>query len=103
MAAAIERAERGGASSGVCIVDQLSPAQRAAVERIEARLSSPPRTVIVRQINRCSSYGSYSLRIGFHRGGMSMPQSTSTLCCRRTSIMHISTLVLLSYLSESAP
>ena len=32
VAAAIERAERGGARSGVQIVDQLSPAQRAAIE-----------------------------------------------------------------------
>ena len=31
VAAAAERAERGGARSGVIIVDQLSPAQRAAV------------------------------------------------------------------------
>jgi len=32
VAAAIERAERGGARSGVIIIDQLSPAQRAAIE-----------------------------------------------------------------------
>ena len=31
VAAAIERAEAGGARSGVVIADQLSPAQRAAV------------------------------------------------------------------------
>ena len=47
VAAAAERAERGGASGGVRIGDQLSPAQRAAVERIEASLGSPPRTVML--------------------------------------------------------
>ena len=36
VAAAAERAERGGARSGVCIVDQLSPAQRAAIEMVES-------------------------------------------------------------------
>ena len=35
VAATAERAERGGARSGVVIVDQLSPAQRAAVEQVE--------------------------------------------------------------------
>ena len=32
VAAAVERAERGGAQSGVQIADQLSPAQRVAIE-----------------------------------------------------------------------
>ena len=36
VAAAAERAKRGGARSGVRIADQLSPAQRAAVERVES-------------------------------------------------------------------
>ena len=36
MAAVAERAERGGAQSGVRIADQLSPAQRATVERVES-------------------------------------------------------------------
>ena len=40
--------QRGGARSGVCIGDPLSQAQRAAVERIEASLGSPPRTVMLR-------------------------------------------------------
>ena len=48
VATTVERAERGGASSGVCICDHLSPAQRAAVERIEASLGSPPVTVMLR-------------------------------------------------------
>ena len=48
VAATTERAERGGARSGVHIVDQLSPAQRAAVERVESRHGSPPRTVMLR-------------------------------------------------------
>ena len=47
VAAAAKRAERGGARSGVCIVDQLSPAQRATVERVESRHGSPPRTVMI--------------------------------------------------------
>ena len=47
VAAVAEHAKRGGASSGVCICDQLSPAQRAAVERIEASLGSPPRTIML--------------------------------------------------------
>ena len=42
-----ERVERGGASSGVRIGDQLSPAQRATVERIEVSLGSPPGTVML--------------------------------------------------------
>ena len=47
VAAAVERAERGGAGSGVRIGDQLSPAQRVAVERMEANLSSPPGTIML--------------------------------------------------------
>ena len=39
---AVERAERGGVRSGVVIVDQqLTPAQRAAVEEAEHRQGSP--------------------------------------------------------------
>ena len=41
VAAAAERAERGGARSGVFIADQLSPAQRAAVEQVERHHGSP--------------------------------------------------------------
>ena len=47
MAAAVERVERGGASSGLRIGDRLSPAQRATVERIEASLGSPPGTIML--------------------------------------------------------
>ena len=47
VAAAIERAERGGARSGVLIADQLSPAQRAAVERVESLHGSPARTIML--------------------------------------------------------
>ena len=46
-AAAIERAEIGGSSSGIHIGDQLPLAQTAAVERIEASLGSPPRTIML--------------------------------------------------------
>ena len=43
-----ERAERGGARSGVVIADQqLTPAQRAAVEEAERFHGSPPRTVMM--------------------------------------------------------
>ena len=45
---AAERAERGGARSGVVIVDQqLTPAQRAAVEEAERLHGSPPRTIMM--------------------------------------------------------
>ena len=45
---AAERAERGGARSGVVIVDQqLTPAQRAVVEEAERFHGSPPRTVMM--------------------------------------------------------
>ena len=46
-AAAIERAERGRAWSGVVIIDQLSPAQRAAIEQVERHHGSPARTVML--------------------------------------------------------
>jgi len=48
VAEAVERAERGGARSGVVIVDpQLTPAQRAAVEEAERRHGGPPRTIMM--------------------------------------------------------
>ena len=48
VAEAAERAERGGARSGVVIVDQqLTPAQRVAVEEAERRHGGPPRTVMM--------------------------------------------------------
>ena len=47
VAAAVEHAERGGAWSGVCIADQLSPAQRAAVEQVERRHGSPAGTIML--------------------------------------------------------
>ena len=48
VAEAIERAERGGARSGVVIADpQLTPAQRAAVEEAERCHGGPPRTVMM--------------------------------------------------------
>jgi len=46
--ATVERVERGGSRSGVRIANQLSPAQRATVERVESRHGSPPRTVMLR-------------------------------------------------------
>ena len=39
--------ERGGARSGVRIADQLSPAQRATVERVESLHGSPARIVML--------------------------------------------------------
>jgi len=48
VAAATERAERGGARSGVQIADQLSPAQRAAIEQVERRHGSPAGTVMLK-------------------------------------------------------
>ena len=45
--ATVERAERGGAGSGIRIGNQLSPAQRVTVERIESSLGSPPGTVML--------------------------------------------------------
>ena len=47
MAAAAERAERGGSRSGVRIGDQLSPAQRTTIKRIEASLCSPPGSIML--------------------------------------------------------
>ena len=47
VAATAERAEIGESGSGIRIGDQLSPAQRAAVERIEASLDSPPETIML--------------------------------------------------------
>ena len=45
VAATAEHAKRGGSRSGIRIGDQLSLAQRAAIERIEASLGSPPGTI----------------------------------------------------------
>ena len=47
VATTVEQAERGGSRSGIRIGDQLSLAQRATVERIEASLASPPRTIML--------------------------------------------------------
>ena len=48
VAEAAERAERGGSRSGVVIADQqLTPAQRAAVEEVERFHGSPPGTVMM--------------------------------------------------------
>ena len=47
VAEAAERAERGGARSGVQIVDQLSPAHRAAIEQVERCHGSPARTIML--------------------------------------------------------
>ena len=47
VAVAAKQAVRGGSRSGVHIGDQLSPAQRAVVERIETRHGSPPGTVML--------------------------------------------------------
>ena len=46
VAEAAERAERGGARSGVVIADP-PPSSRAGIERVERLLGSPPRTVTV--------------------------------------------------------
>ena len=48
MAATAERTERGGARSGVRIVDQLSPTQRATIERVESLHGSPAGTIMLR-------------------------------------------------------
>ena len=45
--ATTEQAEIGGSGSGIRIGDQLSPTQRATVERIEASLNSPPGTIML--------------------------------------------------------
>ena len=47
VAAEVERAERGGKGSGIRIGDQLSPAQRVAVEELEARHGSPHGTIML--------------------------------------------------------
>ena len=47
VAEAVERTERGGARSGVVIADQLSPAQRAAVQEVERRHGGPAGTAMV--------------------------------------------------------
>ena len=44
---ATDHAERGGAKSGVVIADQLSPAQRAAVQEVERRHGGPAGTAMV--------------------------------------------------------
>ena len=46
-AAVAERAERGGARSGVVIADQLSPSTSVALEQVEHRHGGPARTVMV--------------------------------------------------------
>ena len=46
-AAAAECVERGGARSGVQIVDQLSPAQRVAIKQVEHYHGSLARTVML--------------------------------------------------------
>ena len=47
IAATAEHAERGGAQSGVVIADQLSPAQRAAIEAVEHCHGSLAETVML--------------------------------------------------------
>ena len=47
MAATAERAKICQSGSGIHIGDQLSSAQRAVVERIEASLGSPPGTIML--------------------------------------------------------
>ena len=48
IAEAVERAERGGARSGVVIADQLlSPEARAGIERVERLHGGTPGTVMV--------------------------------------------------------
>jgi DNA-binding sugar fermentation-stimulating protein len=44
---AIERAERGGARSGVWIADQLSPEAIASLERVERLHGGPARTLMI--------------------------------------------------------
>ena len=45
--AIVEHAKRGGRGSGICIGDQLSPAQRTTVEQLEASLGSPCGTIML--------------------------------------------------------
>ena len=47
MAAIAERAERGGFGGGIRLGDQLSPAQRATIKRIETSFGSPPGTIML--------------------------------------------------------
>ena len=47
VAEAIERVERGGARSGVVIVDQLSPSMRATLEQVEHHHGGLARTIMV--------------------------------------------------------
>ena len=47
VAVVIEHAEAGGARSGVQIVDQLSPVQRATLEQVERHHGGPAGTVMV--------------------------------------------------------
>ena len=47
VAATTECAKRGGRGSGICIGDQLSPAQRTVVEQLEASLFSPCGTIML--------------------------------------------------------
>ena len=47
MVASAERAERGGFGGGIRLGDQLSPAQRATIKRIETSFGSPPGTIIL--------------------------------------------------------
>ena len=47
VAAAVEHVERGGARSGVVIADQLSLAQRVAIEQVERRHGSLAGTIML--------------------------------------------------------
>ena len=47
VAEAAERAKRGGARSGVRIIDQLSPEARATLEQVERLHGGPPRTLMI--------------------------------------------------------
>ena len=47
VAEAAERAERGGARSGVWITDQLSPEARATLERVERLHGGPAGTLMI--------------------------------------------------------
>ena len=47
VAATAEHAKRGGSRGSICLGDQLSPAQRAAVERIETSFGSPLGTIML--------------------------------------------------------
>ena len=47
VAEAAERAERGGARSGVRIADQLSPKAMASLQRVERLHGGPARTLMI--------------------------------------------------------